>query len=530
MNGTGKVVSFIDIGTNSVRTEVVRLNPNYSYSVLSRQKQVIRLGEDEFMEHMLIPEAIERCVVVCKRFVEMGRAFGADEFIAVATSATREARNQAELLQRLRGEAGLEVRVISGKEEARLIFQGVSSAYHLENRLGLFIDIGGGSTEVSVGNQREYVFLDSLKLGAIRLTTLFIPEGETGPIYPEKYVQMKKSVKNEIVRTVQGIRKLRIAMAVGSSGTIINLAEVASRAFDSDADAKELTLTLPRLKRTVEMLRNLPLKERRELPGINPERADIIIGGAAILETMMEELGLQEIRVSERGLLDGMLLDYLSQIEGYPSFQRMSVRERSVLQLGRSCQIDEMHANTIVGLSLELFDTAKEEGLHPYGGKERELLQYAAFLHDIGDFISFSNHQAHSYYIIKNAELLGFDQRELEVIANLAKFHRRKALGKKNHELDHLDPRSQEAVVALSAFLRMAESLDRSHCGLIEHARFVTADQDEAVLEIVANGDCQLELWGVESQAKGFRKAFGRELVVRYRQAVPMDGSMRREA
>jgi exopolyphosphatase/guanosine-5'-triphosphate,3'-diphosphate pyrophosphatase len=518
-----KVVSFIDIGTNSVRTAVVRLNANYSYSVLSRQKQVIRLGEGEYLNHMLIPEAIERCVIVCKRFVEMGKAYGAEEFIAVATSATREATNQDELLSRLRAEAGLEVRVISGMEEARLIFHGVSSAFHIQDKLALFIDIGGGSTEVSVGNQKEYVYLDSMKLGAIRLSTLFIPEGETGPIYPEKYAQMKKSVKNETIRSVQRIRKLRIELAVGTSGTVINLAEIASRSFNGGSEPKELSLSLTKLKKVIAMLCSLPLEERRKVPGINPERADIIVGGAAILETMMEELGIQEIKVSERGLLDGLLMDYLVQIEGFPNHEKMTVRERSVLQLGRSCGIDEMHANNIVRLCMELFDTAKGEGLHDFGKRERELLRYAAYLHDIGDFISFNNHHQHSYYIIKNAELLGFDQKGREIMANLAKFHRKKTLGKKHHELAHLDPKTQLLVVEVSMFLRIAESLDRSHCGLIEHARFIDADEDKAVLEVVANGDCQLELWGVESQEKGFKKAFGRGLVLRFRQSTPMD-------
>ncbi|HUL38769.1 MAG TPA: Ppx/GppA family phosphatase, partial [Methanomassiliicoccales archaeon] len=253
MSFQGKVVSFIDIGTNSIRTAVIRLNPNYSYSILSRQKQVVRLGESEFLEHMLIPAAIERCVVVCKRFVEMGRAFGAEEFVTVATSATREARNQGELLERLRKEVGIEARVISGKEEARLIYLGVSTAFHLEDRYGVFIDIGGGSTEVSVGNQSEFVYLDSLKLGAIRLSELFISEEETGPVYPEKYAQMKKSVRSEIVRTVQKVKRYKLDLAVGTSGTIINLGEVAMRNLNG-AMGKNDTLTMSRLKKTIDLL------------------------------------------------------------------------------------------------------------------------------------------------------------------------------------------------------------------------------------------------------------------------------------
>jgi exopolyphosphatase/guanosine-5'-triphosphate,3'-diphosphate pyrophosphatase len=522
MSFPGKVVSFIDIGTNSIRTAVVRLNSNYSYSILSRQKQVVRLGESEFLEHKLIPTAMERCVVVCKRFVEMGKAYGAEEFVAVATSATREARNQGELLERLRKELGIEVSVISGREEARLIYLGVSTAFHLQDRYGVFIDIGGGSTEVSVGNQSEFVYLDSLKLGAIRLSELFISEEENGPVYPEKYAQMKKSVRSEIVRTVQRVKRYHLDLAVGTSGTIINLGEVAVRNLNG-AQGKDNVLTLSKLKKTISLLCSVDLKERRQLPGINPERADIIIGGAAILETLMEEIGIQELVISERGLLDGMLVDYLSQIEGFPSHQKLSVRERSVLQLGRSCNLDELHAETISRLSLEMFDTAKEEGMHQFGSKERELLRYAAYLHDIGDFISFSNHHQHSYYIVRNAELLGFDQREIEIIASLAKFHRKKSLGKKSSELEGLEASAQPIVVALSSFLRIAEALDRSHCAMIDHARFINATKEEAVLEVSARGDCQLELWGAESQSKGFRKAFDRDLRIRFKISTALD-------
>jgi exopolyphosphatase/guanosine-5'-triphosphate,3'-diphosphate pyrophosphatase len=524
MGFEGKVVSFIDIGTNSIRTSVVRLNPNYSYSVLSRQKQVVRLGEGEFQEHRLSPEAMDRGITVCKRFVEMGKAFGAEEFVAVATSATREAHNQSHFLERLRKEAGLEVSVISGREEARLIFLGVSSGYHLEDRLAIFIDVGGGSTEVSVGNQAEPVYLDSLKLGAIRLSGLFMVEGEKGPVYPEKYAQMKRSVRTEVVRTVQRVRSYGAKTAVGTSGTVINLYEVAARNFNG-AVGKEPALSLTKLKKTIAMLCSLDLKERREVPGINPERADIIIGGAAILETLMEELEIDEIKISERGLLDGMLVDHLSRIEGFPSHQKMSVRERSALQLGRSCNLDEVHANTIVRLTLEMFDSAKEEGLHHFGPKERELLRYAAYLHDIGDFISFSNHHLHSYYIVRNAELLGFDQGEIEAMAYLVKYHRRKSLGRKSVDQEGLDLRVQKMVMTLSGFLRLAEALDRSHCGLIDHARFINATDKEAVLEVAANGDCQLELWGVESQAKGFRKTFDRDLRIRFRMSTATDGA-----
>ena len=392
MNGwnphTGHVVAFIDLGTNSVRLLVVRLNPNCSFTVISKEKEVIRLGEDEFIDHNLRREAMDRAVHVCAKFAELSRTYGADDIIAVATSAAREATNQDVLVERMREEAGLELGIISGKEEARLIYQGVSSGIDLGGRTALFVDIGGGSTEVIVGDQNGYSLLDSMKLGAIRVTALFLPPYHKGPVDDSAYNKMKRYARSEMIHAVKAISKRKLDLAIGSSGTIINLAETASRAYG----AKAGVLKLAHLRKLTAMLRAMNLDQRRLVPGINPERADIIVGGAAILETLMEELKLEEMTISDRGALNGLLVDYLSGIEGYPHAEGMSVRDTSVLQLGRSCNIDEGHARTVTRLALELYDSAQATGLHALGKKERELLRHAAFLHDVGDFISFNNH------------------------------------------------------------------------------------------------------------------------------------------
>ena len=509
MNGP-KVVGFIDIGTNSVRLLVVRINPNRSYTVLSQEKEVVRLGEGEFRDQMLTPEAIYRGVTVVKKFAELSRAYGAEEVIAVATSAAREAKNQIDLLNRLRDEARVDVSVISGKEEARLIYLGVASGVHLRDRKGLFIDIGGGSTEVIIGDQDNYTYLDSLKLGAIRLTNLFLPEGAKTPVSSDVYSKMRKYVRNAVIRTTHRVKAERLAVAVASSGTAINLAEISNR-MTGNADSRSMPLRRSQVKKIMTMLCSLPLDERRKVPGINPERADIIIGGGAILETLMDEFGLEEVTVSERGLRDGLLAEYLAQ-GGDQEYKEMSVRERSVLQLGRSCNLDEMHAERVKGLALSLFDSGFRQGLHNLGDWERELLGYAAFLHDIGDFISFNNHHLHSHYIIRNAELLGFDQREIVIMADLARFHRKKIPRRKDPDLEDLDEHSQKIVILLSALLRLAESLDRSHTGLVNNAEFATVQKTAAVIAIHSNEDVQLEVWGIESDGKAFEKAFGRSL------------------
>jgi exopolyphosphatase/guanosine-5'-triphosphate,3'-diphosphate pyrophosphatase len=484
INGMGesRVVAFVDIGTNSIRLLVVRINLNGSYTFLSQEKETVRLGESEFKDNYLIPAAMERAVVVCRKFAELSNYYGAKEIIAVATSAAREAKNQAELLEMIQNDAHIEVSVISGKEEARLIYLGVSSGINIGRRDTLFIDIGGGSCEIMIGNQIGYSYLDSLNLGAIRMTSMFIPDGHKGPVTNEVYNKMRKYVKAAVIRTKKRVEEENIELTIASSGTAINLAQIAARMFNLPPN-KQLSLRYSHLKKVVALLCSLPLEKRKEVAGINPERADIIIGGAATLETLMEEFEVDEVIISERGLRDGMLMEHLGRSGLIPESGEMGVRERSVLQLGRSCNLDEVHAERVKALALQLFD-------------------------------SFNNHHLHSHYIISNAEVLGFDQREIAIMANVSKFHRKRVPRKSDPDLEGMDAHSQKVVVVLSTLLRVAESLDRSHTGLIVGAEFVRVEKDRAVLRIRSKQECQLECWGVESDNRAFERAFDRTIQI----------------
>lgn len=506
-----QVVAFMDIGTNSVRMLLARILPDRTYIILNRRKETIRLGENEFQVERLQPAAMDRAVLVCHQLAEMAKANGAKEIIAVATAATREARNQAEFLRRLKREDLLDVQVVSGMEEARLIYLGVSRGMHLSNHRAVFIDIGGGSTETIVGGQDEYQYLDSLKLGAIRLSLMFL-KGETGPVPEEVYELICSYVRDTAIRTIQAIRLFSTDFVVGSSGTIENLADIASYMFNHRRRNPDDVMNTRQLKRVVKALCSATLEERRKLPGINPERADIIIGGAAILETLLQDIGLEEIRISERGLQDGLLVDYLNRLEGSLPIPQASVREAGVLRLGRALNFDESHARKVTQLALELFDSAKQAGLHSLSKEERELLEYAAMLHDIGIALSYSNHHDHSYYIIRNAELPGFNQVDIGIIANTALFHRKAYPRKKQFEFRELDKRSQEVVKILCVFLSIAESLDRSHMGKVEHVQLETQNRKKAILEIQEKTDSPLELWGVEYHKEAFERLFKRKL------------------
>lgn len=514
--GAGKVVAFIDMGTNSVRLLIVLIRPNHSYTVMNSQKETIRLGDHEFGERRLQKAAMDRAVLVCRRFMELARALGAEEVIAVATSATREARNKAEFLVRLKREAALEVHPISGREEARLVYLGVSSGIHFGRRRALFIDIGGGSTELVLGDQDSVQYLDSLKLGAIRLTSEFLEDDE-GAVDEEEYDAICRHVERVGVLPLNRLKRRRIDLAVGSSGTIENLAEIAARKFLGRSRKRDDVLTREQLRKVVKMLCALPLDRRRKVKGMNPERADILIGGSAILETVMDELDLEEIHVSDRGLKDGLLVDYLAKRGAAPRLARLTVRERSVLQLARACQFDETHARVVQGLALELFDSARAAGLHAYGAPERELFAHAALLHDIGVFLSYDNHHEHTWYLVKNADLLGFDQVEVAKIAALAYFHRRSSPARGHPKLKGLSKRERVVVERLSVLLRIAESLDRSRVAAVTHAGLRTEGEKKLFLELKAVRDCHLEVWSAEGHAEAVKQAFGRKLKVHVR-------------
>jgi exopolyphosphatase/guanosine-5'-triphosphate,3'-diphosphate pyrophosphatase len=514
IENASRVVGFVDIGTNAIRLLVVRMNPNFSYTTISQEKEVIRLGEQEFKDGFLKPQAMERAIFVCGKFLELAKTYGASEIIAVGTSAIREAKNQTDFLQKLFNETGLRVNVISGDEEARLICLGVSSGIDIGEEKAIFIDLGGGSTEICIGNQYDCFYVNSLRIGAIRLTSQFIGEGWTGPIDINIYGKIKNHARNKILPVRAKVQEFGVKLAWGSSGTIINLAEIANKLFKKNGNGENLSLSRKSLKKLAPILCSLSLEERRKLPAINPDRADILIAGAAILEAIMEELGLEELNVSHRELRDGLLVDYLSNFEGFRELQKTPMRNRSVLHLGRSCNFDEKHSEAVASLALQLFDSAKKIGLHNLGENERELLKYAATLHDVGDFLSFNDHQLHSHYIICNAELLGFDRREIQIMANIARFHRKRLPSRKALKASGMEEKTRECVAVLSTFLRFAEKLDRSHSRLVKKAEFIVENRDQILLKFYSDSDCSFEEWSVIQNRQAFYEAFEKQLVV----------------
>ncbi|EHQ34177.1 Ppx/GppA phosphatase family protein [Methanoplanus limicola] len=522
-----KVVSFIDLGTNSVRLLVVRINRNYSYKILRRQKDTIRLGDGEFEKNILSEAAMDRAVSACRQYVDISRNFGAEEVIAVATSATREAKNRDELIRRMSECAGAELNVISGDEEARLIYLGISSGIEIGEKKYFFFDIGGGSTEVIVGDQSGYNYLRSLKLGAIRTTGRFGLDTDNGILSDRDFDNLCRSLRDKVHHVARETRQYNISEAYGSSGTIISVITAARKisdacisengngASDMDYDGScSYSAGIEEIYLLLDHLRTIPNDEKKKIPGISPERADIILAGTAILYTVMKECGIEKITASERSLRDGMLVDYLSKIPGFPHAENMPVRKRSVRQLGRSCRIDERHAMKVSGHALSLFDSGIMAGIHNYSPKEREYLEYASYLHDIGQFLSFSGHQNHSYYVITRSQLLGFDQKEIIIIGLIAGYHRKRMPKRSDEGFSSLNLKDQKKVTFLSGLLRIAEFLERSHDERERICEFVIPDDKCPMIRISPEKDCNSEIQLIKNDMKNLKKAFGREIFI----------------
>lgn len=520
MNDPG-YVAFIDLGTNSARLLVVRLNPNHSFSILTQQKEVVRLGEGEYADNLLTPGAIERTVMVISRLAEIARTFNTTDIVAVATSATRDARNREELLSRIRSEAGVEVNVISGPEEARLIWLGVSSGVVLGDQNALFIDIGGGSTEIIIGNQTHPSFLRSLKLGAIRTTNTFIPPDLTGPVPDAVVHAIRLHIRDRATHIIRYVKRHFVTRAFGSSGTISSIEAVVASLKDLPSPHRQGIITLDELSIVVRYLCSLSLKERRNVSGLNPDRADIIVAGALILESLLEKAGISEIEVSSRSLRDGLLVDYLSRIPGFPHAEMMPVRDTSIRQLGRSCHIDESHAGKVELLALSLFDSAKKSRLHDLSENSREILSYAAYLHDVGQFISFSGHHQHSFYVITHASLLGFHEYEILKIALVTRYHRKKMPRQKDPGYRLLDPEDKRVVQILALFLRMAENLDRSHDGRVISISLSPSGRRKITLTLRCRSDCTLEQWAILGDSQSFERTLKKGLLI---EVCPHDG------
>jgi exopolyphosphatase / guanosine-5'-triphosphate,3'-diphosphate pyrophosphatase len=488
---TPAALAAIDIGTNSVHLVVARVDGEH-IEVLEREREMVRLGSSAGDMKEMAPAAIDRGVAALKRFRQVAEIHGA-EVRAVATSAVREAVNRAEFIDRVKGEAGVDVEVISGFEEARLIHLGVLAAVPSFGDQLLVFDIGGGSTEVVVGHGADILYARSLKLGSIRLTLRYF-EGDK--VTAKAVEACREDIRATLAPAVRQARRLGFDLAVSSSGTAGAVFQMIAARSDgpSPRTLNNLTVTGAEIESVVKRLAKAPnAKARARTPGLDPRRADIILAGALILEQIVAEMGVEELTFSDYALREGVLLDTWRRHHGGSLHQLSDLRRRSVMHLVDLMDEDPAHSAQVARLSLQLFDVTAPR--HQMGDAERELLEAAALLANVGLFVSHSGHHKHSYYVIRNSEYLtGFTDREIELIAQVARYHRKSAPRKKHPEFALLGAEDQDRVRTLAGLLRVAVGLDRNHNGAVASVRCWEDDEDRLVIGARPQGEADIEL------------------------------------
>ena len=501
-------IAAIDIGTNSVHMIIVRVRPDLSFEVVDREKVMVRLGAGGLDGKALTTEAMNAALQALSKFKRLAESHRVDEILAAATSATREARNGGEFLARVERETGIRPRVITGTEEARLIHQAAVYGVDVGTGRAVVIDVGGGSTEITLGNATAIQAARSFKIGVIRLTERFV---QSDPLSGRDERKLSKHILSEINRHCDQITAIGFDRVIGTSGTILSLGAVAATAArgTTPTELRNLRVTAKQIRRLRKEIVALGPEQRLTVPGLDPRRADLVVAGAVLLDTILRRLGAEELTLCDLALREGLVLDYIrrnrrqiAQVDKIPD-----VRRRSTLELAERCNYYAEHAQQVIRLALALFDQTR--AVHGLSDREREWLEFAALLHDIGGLISYARHHRHSYYLIKNGDLRGFTPDEIEVIALVARYHRRGTPKRSHDEYANLSSSLRKAVRTLSSILRVAESLDRSHAQAITGLELRDRG-DDALLLVHTASDAELEVWATNRHLQPFEKLLGK--------------------
>ncbi|MCA1691130.1 MAG: HD domain-containing protein [Acidimicrobiales bacterium] len=504
-------IAALDLGTNSFHLLVVDAHADGTFVPLAREKEMLRLGDGVAREGR-IPEAdVRRAVAVVTRFRTLAEAVDSDEIVACATSAIREADNGGEVVDRIRAEAGVEVRVITGVEEARLIFEAIRASVVIDPGPALAFDLGGGSLEVMVGDRRGLQWSASAKLGVARLSAELVQDD---PPSTADLRRLRERFTAGLAPMAAEVAPLHPAMAVGSSGTLCTLARMvaARRGGPPPISVNQLRFDRDDFLAVHHDLLKLPAAARGRLAGLDAGRADIIPAGSVFLLTAMELFGFEELTVSEWALREGIVLDAIGRHDPVEwTGDPRAIRRASVLELCRRCNWDEVHSRQVAKLSVSLFDQSL--GLHHLGPEDRELLEHASLLHDIGAHVSTESHHKHTAYLIQHGRLRGFSPEEVGVLAALGRFHRGGDPRGSREPLSLLAPEWHTRVPQLAALMRVADGLDRGRAGAVSEVR-MQLNGSRARLAVSSHGDVDVDLWGARRKRELFEKLFDRRLEV----------------
>jgi exopolyphosphatase/guanosine-5'-triphosphate,3'-diphosphate pyrophosphatase len=504
----------VDVGSNSIHMIVAQINADGTMTTLWRVKEMVGLGRLSFPSHRLSREAMGQAMGALTRIMQAARQRRVEKILAVATSAVREADNGGDFIERVRRRLGLDVRVVSAREEARLIYLAVRHAAPLGDEHELIVDVGGGSVELIVGNARETKLLESRKLGAARMTAQFV---KSDPISDDERAALLAHYAQSLGPICEQVAGLDPAGVIGTSGTLENLAAMCCPDLANPSGAPEMPLVIERA-RFQELVADLVksrAKDRAKMPGLDEPRQGQVLAGALLVNELFDRLKFRKIRICKSALREGVLLDYVHRHMPEMAIRREvpDPRRRSVLGLARRCEWNRPHSEQVTRLTLEIFDDLKP--VHGLGPAERELIEYGAMLHDIGWHIGGKGHHKHSMYLIEHGGLKGFTGEEVRTIANIARYHRKSIPKPKHAEYQSLGADARRVVDVGAGILRIADGMDRSHGSVIQDVRCTLGEGGDVTCALTARSDAALEVWAARRKEDLFKKAFGRDITFR---------------
>lgn len=501
----------IDVGTNSIHLVMVEVSPEGDFRILGRDKEMVQLGRGGFVEHVLTERAMEDGLACLTRFTKLARLKGVGRLRAVATSAVREARNGGDFVQRVRRGLGLELHVLSTEEEARLIYLAVRHAVNLGNDDHLVVDVGGGSVEVIVGNANRPEVLFSAKLGALRLSELYLKKD---PPAVDEIKALRRHVESVLAPLENRVGRRRFEHCLATSGTFEHLAEICTRRRgEEQSDTDVLRVSRAEIKSLLSDLIGTRQEELLKMPGMEARRVGTILPAATTLMVLARMFDISQFEYCDMALREGIIIDHIASRRAHFLARATwpDPRTRSVVQLAERCGYNRAHAEQVQRLALSLF--GQLAALHHLDERYRELLSYACLLHDIGYMISHKGHHKHSYYLIRNGGLQGFSEQEIEIIANIARYHRKAWPRKSHYSYQQLDREGRDVVRKLIPIIRLANALDRTHYSVAD-ALDCRVCEDRVGVTVHSAKDMELEMWTARRQCPLFEREYGVRVAV----------------
>ncbi len=501
-------IAAIDVGSNSVRLVVAEVLPSGGYRVLDEERENTRLAASMVTTGELSAAAIEATITALRRFQSIATGYGVGRISAIATSAVRDAENGPEFCQRVRSELDLDVEVISSNEEARLAFLSVQRAFDVSGREVAVADIGGGSTEIILASSGLVDQIYTTRLGAVRVAEKCDATG----VSDAKQLERLRNFVDRVLKREVGKPPFVPSMFYGTGGTFTALASmIMAREGQAGQPMWGFRVTGAQIRHLLTDLAQLTLEKRKKVAGLNPARADIIVSGLVIIERIMSHLHVNVVQVHTRGVRDGLLLEMVeSAFGGPPEAISTEARAAAVEQFAKSCGVELSHVKQVAKIAGSLWQQlAAPLKLRP---DDRELIEAAALLANVGYLINFEGHHKHSYHLILNSDLPGFEREQLRMLALVARYHRGSRPKKKHDDFRALGDEDRHRVSAAAAILRLALALDRTHQQKVQDVRAQIAGGNVEIT-VDAQGDADVDLWAARSKVKLFEKVFDREVV-----------------